>query len=233
MAYRRSTHVLEFNARARDIVAKCRSASKLSSAHRDLTDMVFQCGIFQTCAALETYLKLLIESWAHEIRARALHIHLPDNTRGFLAAKRFERHFSKYAYIGEETALSASIAAEYKTWPILDTNSHLPHYFNGAILHSETTYPTLKNIKRLFARVGLEAVDGKLAAILKRDVEAMIEGFQSVRTALAHSAPPDVTMKDVRRLVQDMIALAGAIDKAFYSHVSKHGGPECWSSPVV
>ncbi|MBY3466241.1 hypothetical protein HFN80_19975 [Rhizobium laguerreae] len=218
--------------RAKVILTNCRKAGQLLPQDRDLVNMVHQCAVFQTCAALETYLKLLIESWAQEIRVRALHAHLPANTRGFLAAKRFERHFSKYVFAGEEVALSSAIATEHKNWPVLDENSILPHYFNGSILHAETAYPTLKNIKRLFARVGLDTIEHSLARLLRRDVDAMIEGFQSIRTALAHSAPPDVTLKDVRRLLEDIRALVGAIDRTFFSHVLRHGGLVCWSVPT-
>jgi hypothetical protein len=191
--------------------------------------MIYQCAVFQTCAALESYLKLLIESWAQALRVQGLHGRLPENTRGFLAAKRFERHFSKYAYAGEEHLLSISIASEYKNWPVLEANSMLPHYFNGAMLHDETAYPTLRNIKRLFARVGLTSIEVELCRLLRRDVDSLLEGFQSVRTAIAHSAPPDLTISDVRRLIDDIISLVGAIDRAFFSHVMKHGGLSCWN----
>jgi hypothetical protein len=188
---------------------------------------------FQTSAALETYLKLLIESWAQALRNHNLGTALPDRTRGFLAAKRFEQHFVKYAYLSDETALSSAIANEHRYWAVLNANPALPNFFDGKAIHSGSAYPTLKNIKRLFARTGLDGIDGKLGGILRRDVEAMIEGFQSIRTALAHSAPPSVTMKDVRRLIEDMIKLAGAIDRIFFSHVSRHGGLACWSAPAL
>ncbi|TCQ16403.1 hypothetical protein [Rhizobium sp. PP-CC-3G-465] len=230
MVYRRSSHRLDFEERAILVLANCQKVKQLGTEYREVRDMVYQCAIFQTCAALETYLKLLIESWAQEIRTQALHAHLPENTRGYLAAKKFERHFNKYYNGGEERALSTGIASEYKNWPVLDSSSTLPHYFNGELLYKETTYPTLKNIKRLFGRAGLDGIEDKLCRLLRRDVDAMIEGFQSFRTALAHSAPPDITMKDVRRLLSDMGKLTGAIDRAFYSHVIRHGGATCWNS---
>lgn len=233
MAYRRSTHRLDYEARSKALLINCRKAERLQPKDRDVVEMVYQCAIFQTCAALETYLKLLIEGWAQEIRVRSLHACLPDKTRGFLAAKRFQPHFNRYAFAREETALSSAIANEHKTWPVLDSNSALPHYFSGALLHSETAYPTLKNIKRLFARVGVENIEHLISIQLGRDVDSMIEGFQSVRTALAHSAPPDVTMEDVRRLMSDISNLVQAIDRIFFKHVVRHGGRVCWNAPVT
>jgi hypothetical protein len=57
----------------------------------------------------------------------------------------------------------------------------------------------------------------------------MIEGFQSVRTALAHSSPPAITFKDVTERIEEMRVLVGGIDRLFFSHVVKNGGVSCWN----
>ncbi|WP_457586654.1 HEPN domain-containing protein [Ensifer canadensis] len=233
MAYKPSQHLVNFEARTKQLSANCQAANKFSQTQRDLRDMIFQCAIFQTCAALETYLKLLVESWIQDLRRNSLENSLPNVSRGYLAAKKFEKHFTKFAFSGHELSLVEGIVKEHEQWPVLNAGNQFPHYFDGAVLHSETTYPTLKNIKRLFSRLGIATVEAALAKRLKRDVDAMIEGFQGVRTALAHSAPPDLTLPDVKRLVKDMKDLARAIDRIFYSHVLRHGGAACWKLPAV
>jgi hypothetical protein len=104
----------------------------------------------------------------------------------------------------------------------------LPAYFTGRDLHKETSYHSADNLRRLFRRAGIDNILGLLSGRLRRDVELLIEGFQSVRTALAHAAPPLLTVADVETLLVDIKALVGAIDKVFYQHVMQHGGQACW-----
>ena len=153
---------------------------------------------------------------------------LPDVTRGYVAMKTFRRHFERLAYNGDETDAISGILKEHKNWPVFDVQHPLPSFFDGKQLHFEVSYPSQKNLRRLFNKLGMPNLEAKLSAILRRDVDVMIEGFQSVRTALAHAAPPPITIRDVRMLIGDMQKLVGAIDRVFYYHVLKHGGGGCW-----
>lgn len=233
MPYRRSAFRVEFEARVNELLTQARKAQSLPRELGDqnlagVRDMVFQCAIFQTSAALETYLKLIIESWTQALRRNAKGEHLPEAIKASFARRRLAPHFKRFAFSEEEGALHQSINAEADLWSFLSGTPHLPAFFDGRALHEACAYPSFKNLKKLFARLGVLDVDARLSRVLRRDVETLVAAFQDIRTALAHAAPPSITIKDVRDRLGDQLRLVAALDRVMFSHISVHGGPECW-----
>lgn len=228
MSYSKSAYRTDFDERLRSLRREANRASRLRPPLHDLRDMVFQCAIFQTSAAVESYLKLAIESWFQEIKVLARGDRLPRNVRGYFAARKLSGPFERYVSTRDEIPLAASLAQETTFWPMMMGSATIPPYVDGKDLHAGTAYPSFKNLKRLFQRIGIQNIHGDVAAILQRDVENMIESFQGVRTALAHASPPVITVQDVREKLDDMSELVRAIDRVFYRHVLAHGGSDCW-----
>jgi hypothetical protein len=228
LTYSRSVYRKDFEIRLSLLKSEARKASKLPKNHQDIRDMVYQCAIFQTSAAIESYLKLIIESWFQEIKIRSLGASIPDNVRGHLAVKKFGGAFEKYMATRDEANIVGTLGSEKKFWSVMMGAADIPHYIKGADLHDGTAYPSYKNIQKLFSRLGVSNIHGQIAAILKRDVETMIESFQSIRTALAHAAPPNITLDDVRNRLSDMADLVRALDRIFYRLINAHGGTTCW-----
>jgi hypothetical protein len=229
MPYRKSVFRSDYELRVRDLLRECKKASHLDKGFDALRDMVFQCAIFQTSAAIETYLRLVIEGWAQALKMQKKGQHLPEPARGFLAARRFQKHFERFALTNDEAALIVAIPKEHQAWPILNPEPALPAFFDGKLLYAESAYPSFKNLKRVLNRIGIKNPEAALSATLRRDVETLIEGFQSVRTALAHASPPAVTLDDIKGLLSDMTALVAAVDRILYRHVAAHGGATCWT----
>jgi hypothetical protein len=100
--------------------------------------------------------------------------------------------------------------------------------FDGKQIHDATAYPSYKNVNRLFSRLGIPNMGDLIGKNLRRDNETLFEGFQSVRTALANSQPPVITIQDVEARLADMSSFVGAIDKIFYKHVVACCGSDCW-----
>jgi hypothetical protein len=190
--------------------------------------MVFQCAVFQTSAALESYLKLIVESWFQELKTRSLGAAIPDNTRGHFALRQFAGVFERFVATRDEVPIAATLGSERAFWPIMTGADAVPAFIKGADVHDGTAYPSYKNLQKLFTRLGLPKIQNRIAAILGRDVEVMIENFQSIRTALAHAAPPTITINDVRSRLADMAALVRALDRILYGHILTHGGADCW-----
>lgn len=228
MPYRKSVYRADFEARIRSLKAEAIKAERFPVELHDIRDMVFQCAIFQTSAALETYLKLIIESWFQQIKINSLGTVLPPAVRGRLATYRLVSQFEAFVAKRDEELMYTYLAGQADLWQIMAGGSAIPPKLTGKEIHDGRAYPSGKNIKTLFIRIGIKNIHDELAKILKRDIDAMVEGFQSIRTAIAHSAPPSITAKDVKRLLTDMDSLVRAFDRVFYRHVSKHGGDVCW-----
>ncbi|CAO4180167.1 RiboL-PSP-HEPN domain-containing protein [Methylorubrum populi] len=235
MPYRRSVFRVEFERRVAELREQSRKANSLPKELGDqnlaeVRDMVFQCAIFQTSAALETYLKLIIESWVQALRRHSKGEHLPAEVRASFARRRLTPYFKRFAYSEEETSLHQAINAEADLWTFLKGGQNLPDFFDGRGLHEACAYPSHKNMRRLFARLGIPDFDARLGRTMRRDVEALIVAFQDIRTALAHAAPPRITLKDVKERLDDQVRLVSAIDRILFNHITRHGGPECWNS---
>jgi hypothetical protein len=179
----------------------------MRASDSDIRDLVFQCAIFQTSAATETYLRLVVESWAQKFKANKKGKLISPSTRAYFAQKQLDPHFAKYRMDGDEKNLAAALKQKDDLWPLMIGTDELPLFFSGSALHDKSSYPSSRNIRRLFARLGIDDMIGKLNANLGRDVEVLIEAFQSIRTALAHSSPPSITILDVEDRLADAKAL--------------------------
>jgi|SRR5271166_1019044 len=230
MSYCRSVYRNEFDTQAADLLHKAKLAERLGKSYPTIRDSVFQCAVLLLVAALETYLKLLVEAWVQKLKSKNFGTKTPDHARAFIAAKKLDRAFALYHYDGNEKALYTSLMAESSLWPFLAGTPQLPAFFNGKALHDGAAYPTSKNIKKLFARLGVQDMIARLSRNLSRDVEVLIDSLQSIRTALAHSSPPPLTLSDVERHLTDCKALVGSIDRIFWAHVKAHGGSDCWTA---
>lgn len=201
MPYRKSSYRIDFEKRVSSLKLESSKANAFGVALHDARDMVFQCAIFQTSAALETYLKLIIESWFQQLKANGLGASLPASVRGRIAAQRLLQPFETYVAKREEGPIYSYLANQGDIWQVMIGNPQIPPRITGKEIHDGRAYPSNKNLKNLFIRVGIQNIHDELARILRRDIDTLIEGFQSVRTAIAHSAPPDITLKDVKRLL--------------------------------
>ncbi len=229
MPYTRSVYRVEFDSRLAFLRKKAKRAARLRASDQDIRDLVLQCTILHTSAALETYLKLLVEKWVQNVRALSIGNQISLTTRSYIASRRLQNMFNKFLYIGDEKGLIGSISSEADLWAFMQGNPVLPGYFHHTELLDGTSYPSYRNIARLFVRLGVPDIHGQLGRALRRDPETMIENFQSLRTALAHSAPPSVTIIDVENRLADMKALVSGIDRVFHRHVVASCGAVCWA----
>lgn len=181
---------------------------------------MFQRTVFQASAAMETYLRLIIEAWVQRIRINNNGNSVPHSTRAYIAAKRLDNAFSRHAYSGDEKSLLNYLQGETHLWGLLLGSDILPNFFVSGLIVDGTVYPSGKNIKRLFARLGVDDILNRISRNLSRDSEMLIEKFQSVRTALAHSSPPPLTIRDVEDLLTDSRLLVGAIDRERQNHLT-------------
>lgn len=230
MRYKRSISRDAFDGRIKALLSKAIKANRLSQKHNDIRDIVFQCCILQMSASMESYIKLMLESWAFCLRTNGKSAaDVPKRARAHTVAARISNHFSRYSYSGDERELNRSLEGEGQLWRFLCGLDALPTLFGSDILLRDTKYPSVRNLKKLFARIGIDDIFDRLGAVCRMDVELKVEGFQSLRTALAHEAPPNVTLMDVKNYGKDMIRIVGAIDRVVCQHLSKSSGSDCWN----
>lgn len=230
MSYKRSTARIDFEARI-DALVRCSrlaaSSKHLQGLMSPLRDMVLQCAILHTSAALETYLKLIVETWAQKVRTLGLGKNIPANSRVSIALSSLSGEFSKYLVFQDEERVTNSLSNQSLLWEFLAGNVDNPPMFQGKTLLKSASYPSYKNIIRLFKRIGIKDINHQLSIKLKGDPEIFIENFQSLRTALAHEHPPLITINDVRDRTADMKKLVAILDRLLWRHIVKNFGIIC------
>lgn len=93
------------------------------------------------------------------------------------------------------------------------------------------SYPSVKNLKRMFRRLGIEAVFTLVNTRLKYNAENDLKSFNSIRGSLAHSGVSgSFSHSDVKEQIQKMKKLVDALDKITFYHLRSHGSETAWKT---
>lgn len=229
MRYRISPHRVDFVTRTDQLIRASHMATK-GTVPQGVRDLAYQCSILQTSAAVEEYIRSVFEDWAFKIRTAhgANSAVIPVRTRVAVAKSRLTQHFSTFAYTSDEGKFLKKIERENDLWPFLHGTSQVPQNFDGTVVFHDRKYPSPKNIKVMFSRIGVDNVFDLISQRIQADAEYRLESFNSIRTALAHSNPPQLTYLDVKRNVQTVQELVAAIDRILHKALSSSVGASIW-----
>jgi hypothetical protein len=185
-----------------------------------------------TRAKVETYLATLVADWGRAVsgaglKTDALHPH----TRAFLLNEpAIEKAYMRLAFDGNEGNFIPALGLLMGT-PVFNFSKNgegIPA-FQVARVYSDVKYPTPKNLRKLFRRLGIDPVFPRLNAIAKRDVESLLTSFNDIRTEMSHHGMPvGVSVGDIKARINDVSFVVGYVDRLFYSHVCKTTGAACW-----
>lgn len=229
MPYKISPHRSDFNSRTSALKASAYRAHSSKVITADVRDLVYQASILQSSAAIEDYVKSMFDSWAFKTKnLGGLGSAVPMRTRASMARERLAPAFFQFAHTNDEIHLLKRLEGESLLWDLLEGTKVIPAHFDGSSVYRERKYPSPKNINVLFARIGIDGVFGKVSGILKSDAELRLEAFNSLRTALAHAHPPQLTYLDVKRNVENLQGLVRAFDRIAFGVLTQHMGQPAW-----
>jgi hypothetical protein len=186
-----------------------------------------------TSAKVETYLETLVADWGKAVLAAGLKTDaLHPHTRAFLLNEpSVESIYKKLGLDGNEGEFIPALARILGTplFSFSKNGENIPP-FQIARVYSNVKYPSPKNFRKLFRRLGIDPVFAKLNAIAKRDVESLLTSFNDVRTEMAHQGMPvGMTVGDIKARIKDVSLVVGYVDRLFYSQVCKTVGVHCWT----
>lgn len=230
MPYRRSRARDDFEQRVTSL-KKCaqRTGQKNLSIPYDIAELAFRGAILECSASLEEYVKALFSDYGHKVVSENLPLsYLPIELRSFLFLNKSRSAFEKYVYFKNEKKAIKELRIENQVFDLADGTAASTTCFDFNALHRDRKYPSPKNWKLLFQRVGIFAVFNSASAIMKRDSLSILESLNDVRTAIAHEQPPPLTKADVERHLDNSIALVSALDRLMCKHLCKHGTIACW-----
>lgn len=191
--------------------------------------LIFQSTIFLMSARIEEYSKGLIEKLIFNFRSKnALMSEIPENIRTKALIDNQFLHYKNYNYNSDERKLLERINCSKPYYDLLLPTNNFSSSIRANSILATNKYPSVKNLKILFFRLGINDIFQEVARRGQKDYKSQLESFLSVREAIAHQVAPTLTFQDVERHLENLIDLINKIDRVVYSHIVKASGDDYW-----
>jgi hypothetical protein len=195
----------------------------------DVRDSIFQNSVFQLSAVLEDYLLDVLSHWFTKLlTGKATNSLMPVVTRAVTLLRIQEELFRRYFGDRDEAGLADRMAASSTYYSLLREADQVPTAEFEKLLVKDKKFPSVRNFRALFRRMGLPNMISMMSKRMKTDFELNLRAFMDIRNALAHENPPSITDVDVARYFRQMARWINAIDRQFYKHVTKISGEAYW-----
>lgn len=192
--------------------------------------LIFQSTIFLMSARIEEYSKDLIEKIIFNFRSKnALMSEIPENIRTKALVDNQIVHYKNYNHNPDERKLIERISCNKSYYDLLVSTNTFSSSIRADSILSTNKYPSVKNLKILFFRLGISDIFIEVAKKGSKDYQSHLESFLSVREAIAHQVAPTLTYQDVERHLENLIDLINKIDRVVYSHIVKNSGDNYWN----
>jgi hypothetical protein len=226
--YRRSQARSEALLRLRDLRAGAKEASRKSTPVR-VRNMVYQSAIFLASSTLEEYLKQIFDHWLYELKRHGLAgANIPARARFSYVSRELSSVFNSYVHAGDEIALARKIEDRANLLEFAIGRSIIFTHLTGEFAYKDRKYPSPRNIKALYSRIGCDNIFQQLSRAMKADAELKLQAFNDIRTSMAHGSPPSLTIIDVNRNLDDVGIIIKSLDKINHREMSKDFGGGVW-----
>ncbi len=232
MSYKKSRARVTFEANASALLRLSRFASlKKNGFSYDHQNLIFQSAVFRVCAAIEEYLKTFSEDLFFSYTSQGAKLaDIPSNIRAATLLNRQSEIFKSYILSGDEVATLKKLQPSANTFHVcFDDDLLVKQIGKGDILGTKK-YPSLKNLKIIYNRLGITDIMTEAHKRGKKDYTSRHESFLSVREAISHQLPPPLTFQDVDRHFSNLVELLNQFDRISYSHISKISKSKFWPS---
>lgn len=199
-----------------------------SNLRSDILELVYQSVVFRLSAALEDYVASLINDWVYQVKHNKLPCAaLPDQARSYLLVQHQKSYFTDYLVDNDEKKLLSRLKIKNSEFGLVMEGETAAPLLTIPLTEGKK-YPSVKNIKALFLRLGIENILDQVSKRIKSDAELRLKSFGDVRTAIAHQYPPSITHADVKAHLGAIKSIARAIDMIMFGHVRRISGSSCW-----
>lgn len=226
--YRRSSARNDAIERLGGLRSGARSASR-TAIPVNVRDMTYQSAIFQASATLEDYLKQIFDHWLFELKRHSLTgANIPQRARFSYFGRELSDAFSKFVYAGDEKDLAERLENKSHIIEFAMGYCEISPHLTGEFAYKDRKYPSVKNIKKLYERIGCDNIFDRLSKEMRTNAELKLRAFNDVRTAIAHGTPPSLTLIDVERNLDDVALVIRSLDKINHKEFSKDFGGGVW-----
>ena len=224
----RSRQSFELNLKRLQELSKTASFKKSNFSY-DHQNLICQSAIFLACASIEEYLKNFFEDLIFEYKKQSIQLSgLPENLRALKLLISQSHIFKSFVFNGDESKSLTAINRSWGNYEITNDAKTLTHHVKAQDIIGTRKYPSVRNLKTLYNRIGIENVLHQIEVKGQKDYQSQLESFLSIREAISHQAAPTVTHSDVVRHFKNIKELINQLDRIKYSHITKISGEKYW-----
>jgi hypothetical protein len=227
MPYSKSRARQEFEQKSVELISLARQISyknvALSYEHKNL---IFQSTIVLLCSSLEEYLRVFVEDLFFSYRSQSASIsEIPANPRTFSLFQKQRTIYEGFINNRDEfKTLEKLNVTNRHIYSVVDETQTFVNHIDSKTIVNDKKYPSPKNIKILFNRIGIRSIFSETDRVGKKNYELILRSFLDVRETIAHRASTDLTFKDIKRNFKNVSDLLDKLDRASYGHVCNISG---------
>jgi hypothetical protein len=233
MPYRKSKARLAFEADIARELALLRRAGASKIRDVDLRGYVLSSIVSKGSVSLELYLEKIFSDWFTKLTTvPAKNRVMSPQLRVFLIThKHVNDHVARFLAMKDEGVYLDSVAGTLALpeWQTFDDSANVPNADLMCVIR-EKRYPSPKNIRRVFRRIGVQNVFAQLNAAAHTNVEALVQSYNDVRNDFAHDGViVGVNAADIRKKLRDLVRVANSIDRVLHKFVHQSCGAAFWT----
>lgn len=231
MPYSKSRARADFEIESSKLVKLAKKVSyKSSPLTYEHKLLINQSCIFLLSARIEDYTKDLIEDLIYSYRKNGAKLQkIPKNIRTKVLLDLQLGHFRKYYNSSDEHTLIRNMAIDNNCYSLLDDTAIFTTQIRASNIIGTNKYPSIKNLKILYNRLGINDIITELNKKAKKDIKTPIESFLSLRESIAHQGAPAITFSDIERHFKNINDAINYIDRIVYSYIRKVSGNNYWT----
>lgn len=232
MSYRKSRARIVFETSVDELLRLSKLASlKKNRFSYDHQNLVYQSAVFRACASIEEYLKTFCEDLIFSYQSKAAKlVNLPSNLRAAALLNRQKEIFKTYLVYGDEVDVLRRLQPSDGLYKLSRDEDVLNGQIGKHDVLGTQKYPSVKNLKIVFNRLGISDIMNEVNRRGKKDYKTQLESFLNIREAISHQSPPALTFDDVKRHLYHIVDLLNQFDRVLFSQVVKLSNSAHWPS---
>jgi len=231
MSYKKSKARKEFEVTSNELISMAKQVSyKRANLSYEHKNMIFQSSIVLLCSSLEEYLRLFIENLFFSYKTNKAKLsEIPQNLRTFALFQKQKTIFENYIYARDEVKTLEKLKVSNKDlYSVIDDDIILLNQIDSKIVVNDRKYPSPKNLKILYNRLGVNNIFNETNKTGKKNYEFQLRSFLDIRETIAHQESTDLTIDDIKRNFENIRDFLDKLDRVSYKYVCRYSGHKFW-----
>lgn len=231
MPYKKSKSRNEFERKVDELLLLAKSISfkkvPLSYEHKNL---IYQSVFVLLCASVEEYLRVFIEDLFYTYKSSGITLDkVPMNARTFSLFHKQRTIYEAFVHTRDEYKILKNLSIDNTSvYSIADNSVVLTNHINSKTIVNDKKYPSPRNLKILFNRIGINNIFPLINKLGGKDYELILRSFLDIRETIAHQQAMNLTFEDTKRNFFNIKDFLDKVDRAAFSHICKESGMRYW-----